>query len=165
MKILYYKIRMHFFQLLSYVISHNSGVFTCIINGKSKFSKSTQFGTNVNFNGCSVYGFGNVKFGNNFHSAKGLKILTTIHNYKGSSLPYDRSIINKDVIFEDNVWVGMDVMILGGVIIGEGAIIQAGSVVVSNVPKLAIVGGNPAREFSARDEKHYYSLKKEGKFM
>lgn len=37
----------------------------------------------------------------------------------------------------------------GGVTIGEGAIIQAGSVVVSDIPKYAIAGGSPAKVFKA----------------
>jgi acetyltransferase-like isoleucine patch superfamily enzyme len=53
---------------------------------------------------------------------------------------------------------------LGGVSIGEGAIIQAGSVVVKNIPKYAIAGGHPATVFKYRDIDHYERLKAEGKF-
>lgn len=49
--------------------------------------------------------------------------------------------------------------------IGEGAIIQAGSVVVKDVPPLAIVGGNPARVFKWRDKAHYYELKEKKQFL
>lgn len=52
----------------------------------------------------------------------------------------------------------------GGVLIGEGAIIQAGSVVVSDIPACAIAGGHPAKVFKFRDKEHYYRLKEEGKF-
>lgn len=55
-------------------------------------------------------------------------------------------------------------MILGGVTIGEGAVIQAGSVVCKDVPPLAIAGGHPAIPFKFRDKEHYYKLKKAGKF-
>lgn len=50
--------------------------------------------------------------------------------------------------------------ILGGVTIGEGAIIQAGSVVIFDIPSLAIAGGNPAKPFKYRDKKEYENLKK-----
>jgi len=53
---------------------------------------------------------------------------------------------------------------LGGVRIGEGAIVQAGSVVVHDIPKCAIVGGNPAKVFKYRNKVHYYELKKAGRF-
>ncbi|MGC3832854.1 hypothetical protein ACPSKX_00215 [Moritella viscosa] len=37
-------------------------------------------------------------------------------------------------------------------------IIQAGSVVVKNVPPLAIMGGHPAKQFSERSVSHYENL-------
>jgi acetyltransferase-like isoleucine patch superfamily enzyme len=63
------------------------------------------------------------------------------------------------------VWLGSRVTILGGVTIGEGAIIQAGAVVVSDIPKYAIAGGNPAKVFKYRDIEHYERLKAENRFL
>lgn len=48
------------------------------------------------------------------------------------------------VVVEDKVWIGFNSIILKGVTIGEGAVVAAGSVVRSNVPRYAIVAGNPA---------------------
>ena len=53
---------------------------------------------------------------------------------------------------------------MAGVRIGEGAVIQAGSVVTSNIPKYAIAGGHLAKVFKTRDISHYEKLKKEKKF-
>lgn len=91
-------------------------------------------------------------------------MITQNHNYEGSKIPYDNTYICKDVHIEDNVWLGSRVIILAGVTIGEGAIIQAGSVVVSDIPKYAIAGGHPAKVFSSRNKEHYKKLKSEGKF-
>jgi acetyltransferase-like isoleucine patch superfamily enzyme len=49
------------------------------------------------------------------------------------------------VKISDKVWVGFNSIILKGVILGEGAIVGAGSVVTKDVPDWTIVGGNPAR--------------------
>ena len=43
-----------------------------------------------------------------------------------------------------DVWIGYGATILGGVRIGDGAVIAAGSVVTKDVPPRCIVGGNPA---------------------
>lgn len=43
-----------------------------------------------------------------------------------------------------DVWVGDNVTIMGGVSIGDGAVLAANSVITKDVPSYAIVGGNPA---------------------
>jgi len=45
----------------------------------------------------------------------------------------------------NDVWIGSHVFVRGGIAIGDGAVVAAGSVVVKDVPPYAIVGGNPAR--------------------
>ena len=51
----------------------------------------------------------------------------------------------KEIIIGNDVWIGHAAIILGGVHIGNGAIIAAGSVVTKNVEPYSIVAGNPAR--------------------
>lgn len=46
---------------------------------------------------------------------------------------------------EENVFVGPNVVVIGRVRIGKGAVIGAGAVVTKDVPPYAVVGGNPAR--------------------
>ena len=136
-----------------------------IINRYSTVTSKTYLGKNVNFNGLRVIGGGNVHIGNNFHSGSGCLIMTTIHNYdNGTKIPYDETVIHKDVIIEDNVWLGINTIILPGVTISEGAIIQAGSVVTSNIPPCAIAGGHPAKVFKYRNKDHYYNLKDKKRF-
>lgn len=45
----------------------------------------------------------------------------------------------------NKAWIGVNCTILKGVIIGEGAIVAAGSVVTKNVEPWTMVGGNPAK--------------------
>ena len=56
----------------------------------------------------------------------------------------------KQVIIGSDVWVGANSMIMPGVVIGDGAIIAAGSVVTKNVPEYTIVGGVPAKVIQQR---------------
>ena len=133
-------------------------------NFKTSLNRNTYLGKNVNFNGMTIRGKGEVRIGDNFHSGPECIILTQIHNYEGNAIPYDNTYIKRKVIIGDNVWFGVRVMVLPGVTIGEGAIIQAGTVVVKDVPPLAIVGGHPGKVFKYRDKEHYYKLKSEKKF-
>lgn len=50
-----------------------------------------------------------------------------------------------ETIIEDGVSIGTSVTILGGITIGKGAMIGAGSVVTKDVPPMTIVAGNPAK--------------------
>jgi len=59
---------------------------------------------------------------------------------------------SKPVTVGNDVWIGHAVIILGGVNIGDGAIIGAGSVVTKDVEPYSIVGGNPARLIRKRFE-------------
>jgi acetyltransferase-like isoleucine patch superfamily enzyme len=155
----------HFFYRninLSRVKKHRGELF---IGGPTLLSKNTILNANPNFNGMVIKGTGEVTFGDNFHSGESCLIVTDNHDFDGGdALPYGRKVISKSVIIGDNVWLGDRVVILGGANIGEGAIVQAGSVVVGTVPALAIVGGAPAKPFKSRDAENYYKLKSLGKF-
>lgn len=75
-----------------------------------------------------------------------LAIITSNHNYETAErIPYDKTRMNKKVAICDFVWVGHGVILLPGVTVGEGAVISAGSVVCKDVPRCAIVGGNPQK--------------------
>lgn len=84
-------------------------------NFKCKFTRNTVIGNNCHFNGMHISGNGKVSIGNNFHSGKHIRIITTFHNFdKGDALPYDNTTYSKDVVIHDNVWLGESVLILGG---------------------------------------------------
>jgi acetyltransferase-like isoleucine patch superfamily enzyme len=136
------------------------------VNGYSFVNKNTYLGKNVNFNGMKIKGDGKVIIGNNFHSGQDCVMITSYHKYDGGdAIPYDtKENIDKDIIIEDNVWLGDRVIVLGGVKIEEGSIVQAGAVVIKDIQKYSIVGGNPAKVFKYRDIEYYEKLKKEGKF-
>jgi acetyltransferase-like isoleucine patch superfamily enzyme len=92
----------------------------------------------------------------NSGAAKGLTVVTGNHmlipgrwfnevtdKYK-DRMP-EGKLYDKDVIVNEDVWIGMNVTLLSGVEIGRGAIIGAGSVCRCNIPAYSIVIGNPAK--------------------
>lgn len=134
------------------------------VNGKCNFSGKITIGNYCNFNGMRINGYGEVFIGDYFHSGIECMIITSNHNYGGAMLPYDETMLLKHIKIGNCVWLGNRVTIVGNVTIGDGAIIAAGSVVVKDVPRCAIVGGNPAKIIKYRDIEHYNSLEKEKKY-
>jgi chloramphenicol O-acetyltransferase type B len=134
------------------------------VNGRSSVNGKTRLGVNVHMNGLEVRGGGAVSIGDNFHSGVGCRIYTANHNHAGQALPYDSTFVVEPVSIGDNVWLGDDVVVLPGVTIGEGAIVQVRSVVVRDVPPLAVVGGHPAKPFGQREAERYRGLKAAGRF-
>jgi len=49
------------------------------------------------------------------------------------------------VVIEDGVWIGMNVIVLKGVTIGQGTLVGANSLVNKSLPANVIATGNPAR--------------------
>ena len=57
-----------------------------------------------------------------------------------------------DISIDDDVWIGANAVILGGVHIGRGCVIGAGAVVTKDVPSLAVAVGVPARVVKYRGQ-------------
>jgi acetyltransferase-like isoleucine patch superfamily enzyme len=53
--------------------------------------------------------------------------------------------LSSPVVIEDNVWLGLNAVVLKGVTIGKGSIIGANSVVTKSIPAGVIAAGNPCR--------------------
>lgn len=112
---------------------------------------------------CYINAVGGCHIGQGCEIASETIILTTDHAYAGgTTLPYDLTRLVKPVFIEDFVWVGTRVSIAPGVRIGEGAIVGMGSVVVQDVPPLAIVAGNPAKILMYRSKQEFERLKSGG---
>src|ERR1700754_723855 len=51
----------------------------------------------------------------------------------------------RPIVLEDNVWVGIDAVILPGVRLGRGWVVGCKTIVADDVPPYAVVAGSPAR--------------------
>lgn len=87
----------------------------------------------------------------NSGASYGLRVSTGNHA-RIVGIPYRKikdkdkpSNMGGDVIIEEDVWIGMNVVITSGVTIGRGSNIGAGSVIRNNIPPYSVVIGNPAK--------------------
>ena len=99
--------------------------------------------------GCKI---GNrVKIHNHVYVCQGAVLEDDVFLAPGTRLANDRYPPGRQVVdwecpvIKKGAQIGMNVTILPGVVIGEGAMVGAGSVVTKNVPAYAIVYGNPAQ--------------------
>lgn len=114
--------------------------------GSLDIGNNTLISSNVNLNCCN----GSICIGNNIMIAANTYIINNDHNiYEELSVRKSGHII-KDVVIEDNVWIGANCVVLKGVVIGEGAIIGAGSIVNKDIKPYSINVGNPCRRIGYR---------------
>lgn len=110
----------------------------------------------------------NVYIGNNFYSnciggltigsgtiiSYNCTIMTYNHDYKEDLfMPYGLSNVYKEVIIKERVWIGINVNIAGGVVIGEESVIGMGTTVAKTITAGSIFAGG--RILSKREEKKY----------
>lgn len=75
----------------------------------------------------------------------GVKLLARSHNYKVHDRQRQEEIIEKPIHIKQGAWVSSGVIVLGGVVIGENAVVAAGSIVTKDVPANTVYAGNPAK--------------------
>jgi len=104
---------------------------------------------------CSISSY--VKFGLGYHPTH---LVSTHPAFYSNNHPFktfvnDVSFVKKErIIVGNDVWIGESATIMGGVNIGDGAIIATGAVVTKDVEPYSIVGGVPAKHIKHRIDKH-----------
>lgn len=89
-----------------------------------------------------ILGGGGVTIGSGVWIANHVSIISVTHDSDVEFIG-DVPDIRKEVIIEDNVWIGSHAVILPGLRIGRSSIIAAGCVVTANVAPYSIFGGVP----------------------
>jgi acetyltransferase-like isoleucine patch superfamily enzyme len=98
-----------------------------------------HIGSHSGFSGVVINCSKRIKIGENVLVGANTSIMDTDWHPERSSLEAD------PVIIEDNVWLGINCVVLKGVKIGSNSIIGANSVVTKDVPSNCIAAGNPCR--------------------
>jgi acetyltransferase-like isoleucine patch superfamily enzyme len=105
-----------------------------------------SIGNDCNLNGTMIHCRTSVKIGSYCMFGPGSKIVDNdAHRVSIDVAKRRKPPKSAQISIEDNVWVGMNSLILKGVTIGKNSIIAAHSVVLKNVPENVLVAGNPAK--------------------
>ena len=84
---------------------------------------------------------GNIIIGKGTYIAPNVGIITANHIFSD----LDKHEVAKDVILGKQCWVGMNAIILPGVMLGDHTVVGAGSVVTKSFPEgYCVIAGNPA---------------------
>jgi acetyltransferase-like isoleucine patch superfamily enzyme len=98
-----------------------------------------------------IYSNNNViKIGNDCLIGPDVLIINNNHSMKQGILIRKQECITAPIIIGNDVWIGAKSVILPGVIIEDGAVIAAGSIVNKNVAMNTVVAGAPARVIKQR---------------
>jgi len=95
-----------------------------------------------------MYGHGGITVGKDSQVGPNSVITTTGHDYRASTLESEYA----GITIGERVWIGANCTIIGGVNIGDQAVIGAGAVVTRDIPARCVAVGVPARVVRSFDE-------------
>jgi maltose O-acetyltransferase len=102
--------------------------------------------------GCKLYASAHsdskvdIKIGNHVALGPEVSIFVAGHDYNYLNLPDTFGTVE----IGNDVWIGGRTIVLGGVKIGDGAVVAAGSIVTKDVEPYSIVAGVPAKFMKKR---------------
>ena len=106
--------------------------------------ENIRVGRNVFINqNCTMYDLGGIDIGDDVLIGPNVSLITSGHPIAPSRRR--DGVTAAPIAIGANVWIAAGATIIGGVTIGENAVVAAGSVVTRDVPADTLVGGNPAR--------------------
>lgn len=110
------------------------------LNGTPRFiAKSVRFDD-----------FNRITIGDRFVASMNVHFLTHDYSYTTALISINEKPetdigVLRNIVIGDNVFIGMNSILLPGTIIGDNVIVGAGSVVRGKVPDYSIIAGNPAK--------------------
>lgn len=100
---------------------------------------------------CMIHGQGGLHIGDDVMIGTHTVIIPANHIFVSRERTIkSQGLECKGIRIEDDCWIGANVTILDGVVIGKGSIVGAGSVVTKSIEEFSIVAGNPAKIIKSR---------------
>lgn len=100
--------------------------------------------------GCEFNCSGKIIIGKYALIASGSRFIDHNHGTSVENLMRNQLSLPGEIEIEEDVWIGCNVVVLKGVLIGKGAVVAAGSVVTKSVPSYEIWAGVPAKKIGDR---------------
>lgn len=97
-------------------------------------------------NGATLYSQGKITIGKRTVISQGAHLVSGTHDYTKKGFP----LFTKPIVIGDHVWVAAEAFIHPGVVIGDGAVIGARSVVTKNMPPWMVCSGHPCKPIKER---------------
>ena len=123
------------------------------------YSKNIKIGnrTAPGFNSCCyIQGRNGIIIGHNLRMGPGVGLISANHSLSN----YDKWDKANPIIIGDNVWIGMNSVILPNVKIGSNVVIGANSVVNKDIPDNSIAAGNPCKIIEIKQSYQGYDYSK-----
>ena len=96
---------------------------------------------------CYIQGRNGIVLGHNVRIGPGVGLISANHDLDD----YDRWPICSPLTIGDNVWIGMNAVVMPGVTIGSNVAVGANSVVTKDIPSNSIAVGNPCQVIRRKD--------------
>lgn len=104
-----------------------------------------EIGDETSIHGCYIHAQKGIKIGSKCAIAAGVNIIDCNgHRIDSLDRNKDRDI-PESILIGNNVWIGLNSIILKGTIIGDNSVVSAGSLVKGKFPENSIIAGNPAK--------------------
>jgi acetyltransferase-like isoleucine patch superfamily enzyme len=102
--------------------------------------------------GCEFNARLRIEIGANCLIASGCKFIDHDHGFGRRDVPMREQPpgAEAEIILAEDVWLGVNVLVLKGARIGRGAIVGAGAVVTHDIPEYEIWAGVPAQKIGQR---------------
>lgn len=144
-------------------INRNSTIDNCDIGFATYMGENCQFTNTLIGKYCSIANNVKTIIGTHptntfvsthpaFFSIRKQAGFTYVKTQKFDEIKYINEKDNVSVIIGNDVWIGENVIILGGIEIGDGAIIGAGSIVTNDIEPYSINVGVPVKKIKSRFE-------------
>lgn len=103
--------------------------------------------------GCEFNIHEKIVVGNQAMISAGCRFIDSDHGFSVRCVPMFGQMCRKaPLVIGEDVWIGVNAVILRGTIIGRGAIVAAGAVVTKSIPEFEIWGGVPAKKLGIRPD-------------